>query len=343
MKQAVLVAPGRIEFHEVPIPQPERGQLLLQIISLGICGSDIHAFHGEHRHVKFPFIQGHEVSAKVAEIGVGVDGFSLGQKVTIQPQIVCGKCYTCTHGKYHICENLKVMGFQAPGCASEYIVIDAAKVLRLPNEASFDQGAMVEPLAVAAHAASRTDEISGKKILVLGAGPIGNLVAQTSMALGALSVMITDVSNYRLEIARKSGIQYCINPIRQDLDQEILRSFGKNKADAIFECVGLGDTITQAVRSARKGTDIVVVGVFGVEPRVNLGFLQRKELRLIGTHMYQQSDFEQAIKMLESKGINTELLISDSFTFERYLEAYKYIEKKKDQVMKVIVRIGNAV
>jgi len=156
MKQAVLVAPGRIEFHEVPIPKPERGQLLLQIMRLGICGSDIHAFHGEHRHVAFPFVQGHEVSAKVAEIGVGVNGFSLGQKVTIQPQIACGKCYTCTHGKYHICEDLKVMGFQAPGCAREYIVIDAAKVLRLPSEVGFDQGAMVEPLAVAAHATSPT-------------------------------------------------------------------------------------------------------------------------------------------------------------------------------------------
>jgi len=342
MKQAVLVAPGRIEFREVPIPPPKRGQLLLKIMSLGICGSDIHAFHGEHRHVTFPFVQGHEVSATVAEIGVGVKGFSLGQKVTIQPQIVCGKCYTCRHGKYHVCEDLKVMGFQAPGCASEYIVIDAVKVLRLPEEVGFDQGAMVEPLAVAAHATSRTEEISGKKILVLGAGPIGNLVAQTLLALGARSVMITDISNYRLEIAKRAGIQYCINPVRQDLEQEILRSFGKDKADGIFECVGVGDTISQAVQISRKGTDIVVVGVFGSQPPVNLGFLQRKELRLIGTHMYQEQDFKSAIHMLESKAINTELLISDNFAFAQYLEAYKYIEKQKDRVMKVIVRIGDA-
>jgi threonine dehydrogenase-like Zn-dependent dehydrogenase len=153
----------------------------------------------------------------------------------------------------------------------------------LPDEVGYDQGAMVEPLAVAAHATSRTEELSGKKILVLGAGPIGNLVAQTSLALGAREVMITDISNYRLEIAKRA-----------------------------------------------------------VQPPVNLGFLQRKELRLIGTHMYQESDFRRAIDMLESGAINTELLISDNFPFAQYLEAYKYIEKQKDRVMKVIVRIGDA-
>ena len=149
MLQQVMTSPGKIEFREVPVPKAKKGQLVIKIMKIGICGSDIHVYHGKHPFTKYPVTQGHEVSGSVFEIGEGVTGFEVGQKVTIQPQIFCGKCYPCTHGKYNLCEELKVMGFQNVGTASHYFAVDASKVTHLPETMDYDEGAMIEPTAVA--------------------------------------------------------------------------------------------------------------------------------------------------------------------------------------------------
>lgn len=134
MLQQVMTSPGVIEFKEVPVPEPGEGQVLIKIMKIGICGSDIHVYHGEHPFTKYPVTQGHEVSGQITALGQGVEGLSVGQKVTIQPQVVCGECYPCRHGKYNLCEELKVMGFQTTGVASHYFAVDAAKVTPLPDD-----------------------------------------------------------------------------------------------------------------------------------------------------------------------------------------------------------------
>lgn len=149
MLQQVMTAPGVIAFREVPTPKPQPGEVLVKIQKIGVCGSDIHVYHGEHPFTQYPITQGHEVSGEIAALGEGVAGFALGQKVTIQPQVVCGKCWPCRHGKYNLCEELKVMGFQTTGVASHYFAVDAKKVTPLPESMSLDEGAMIEPLAVA--------------------------------------------------------------------------------------------------------------------------------------------------------------------------------------------------
>lgn len=339
MLQAVMTSPGKIEFNDVPAPELMEGEVLIKIMRIGVCGSDIHVYHGKHPYTSYPVVQGHEVSGEVAKVGRGVVQFKVGDKVTIQPQVVCGNCYPCTHGSYHICDELKVMGFQTTGMASEYFAVDAKKVLKLPDNLNFDEGAMVEPLAVAVHALGRGGEIKGKKILVLGAGPIGNLVGQAAKGLGAEAVMITDLSDYRLGMAKDCGIDFCINSKTQDISKALADNFGPHKADLIIECVGINATMTQAVSNARKGTDIIVVGVFGEKASVDLGFVQDRELRLIGTAMYQEKDYIKAIELIEQGKIMLKPLVTDHFSFKDYLKAYEYIEEKKDQVMKVMINI----
>ena len=281
----------------------------------------------------------HEVSGEVVKTGHGVSSYSIGDKVTVQPQVVCGKCYSCTHGNYHICDELKVMGFQTTGTASEYFAVAQEKLLKLPDSINFDEGAMVEPLAVAVHALSRSADVAGKKVLVLGAGPIGNLVAQAAKGMGARETMITDLSNYRLGIAKECNIDHCVNTSEQDLSEELSNNFGPDRADLILECVGPNTTIDQAISYARKGTDIIVVGVFGEKPVVDLGLVQDRELRLIGSLMYQEKDYKKVIELIEKKRVQLKPLITDHFDFKDYLKAYQYIEKKKDHVMKVIIQI----
>jgi L-iditol 2-dehydrogenase len=339
MKQAVMTEPGKIIFQEVPKPAFGDDQVLIEIKRIGVCGSDIHVFHGLHPYTPYPVVQGHEVSGIVAEVGKDVKTVKKGDIVTFTPQVTCGECYPCRTGNHHICDNLKVMGFQTGGAAQEYFVVDEEKIVVMPKGFSLDQTAFIEPIAVAVHAAQRVENLEGKGVLVLGAGTIGNLVAQTVKALGADKVLITDISPYKLEKARACGFSYVCNPNEEDLGAKIIEVFGPDKMDYIFECVGVQDTITQAVEHARKGSDIVVVGVFGEEPRVNLGFVQDRELRLIGTLMYQKPDYELAVSLLSQKKINIEPMITKRFSFEEYLEAYHYIEGSNGEYLKVMIEL----
>ncbi len=337
MKQQVMTEPGKIIFQDVPLAEPKADEVLIKILRIGVCGSDIHVNHGKHPYTSYPVTQGHEVSGTIEKCGTDVDYLNVGDLVTIQPQVVCGTCYPCTHGGYHICDNLKVMGFQTTGMASEYFCTDAQRVLKLPEEMTPDEGAMVEPLAVACHALSRSIGLKGKNVIVMGAGPIGNLVGQAAKGLGAKAVLITDLSDFRLEMARKVGLDYMVNPLNDDLSEAILKSFGTDKADLILECVGVQLTMEAAIINARKGTDIIVVGVFGDRPLVDLGLVQDHEVRLIGTAMYQTKDYLQAIELIQKGAIQLKPLMTDHFAFEDYEKAYTYLDEKKDRAMKVFI------
>ena len=198
---------------------------------------------------------------------------------------------------------------------------------------------MIEPLAVAVHALGRYGNVKGKTVVVLGAGTIGNLVAQTARAFGASKVIITDVSKYKIAKALICGIPLVINTRQESLTDAILREIGPDKADVILECVGIQDTIGQAIENARKGSTIVVVGVFGKKPFVDLGLVQDRELVLKGTLMYQKKDFETAIQLASEGKVNLDAMITHRFTFNRYLEAYEAIEQANGEYLKVMIEL----
>jgi L-iditol 2-dehydrogenase len=339
MKRATMTAPGQIEISEAAAPTPGAGEVLLRIQRIGVCGSDIHVFHGKHPYTSYPVVQGHEFSAIVEAVGPGVSGIERGQKVTAMPQVVCGECPPCRRGDEHICDQLKVQGFQAPGCAQQLWVTAAEKIVKLPDSFSFEQGALVEPISVAVHAIARAGDLRGRRAVVLGAGPIGNLVAQAARASGA-KVLITDLSDHRLEIARRCALPDTSNPAREDLRTASLRVFGDAGFDLAFECVGVEATLTAATENLAKGGTLVVVGVFGDKPRMDLGLVQDRELRIIGTLMYQRPDYEQAVAWIDSGAIITEPLMSEHFSMDQYLDAYRYIDEKRDQTMKVFIDVA---
>ncbi len=339
MKQAVMTAPGQIEFRQVERPKPRPEEVLIEVKRIGVCGSDIHVYHGTHPYTGYPVVQGHEVSGMVAEMGSAVRGFERGDQVVFMPQVTCGTCYPCRHGMENICDNLKVMGFQTDGAAQQFFPVPAHQVLKVPALIPLDHAAMIEPLAVAVHAISRYGDVRGKKVIVLGSGTIGNLVAQSARALGAEKVLITDISDYKLEKSRTCGIDLLVNTTRRDLGEAILKEFGPDKADVILECVGAQETITQAIEFARKGSTIVVVGVFGSRPVVDLGFVQDRELTLTGTLMYQRSDYELAINQMGQGSLILEPMITHRFHFDAYPDAYKAIESSRGEYLKVMIDV----
>ena len=339
MIQAIMTAPGNIVYQDVDIPEVQPEQIKVKMKRIGICGSDIHVNHGKHPYTNYPVVQGHEVSAEVAEVGNKVTNCRVGDKVTIQPQVVCGKCYPCTHGMYNDCETLKVMGFQTTGMASEYFVVDAKKALVLPKDMSWDHGAIIEPLAVAVHAVRRySGDMHGKKAVVLGGGPIGNLVAQTAKALGAEVVLLSELSAYRLATAQKCGIT-TVNPNERNLLDAIVEACGKDRADVIFECIGINPTMKQAIEYARKGSHIIVVGVFGDLATVDMAAVQDHELSLLGSAMYREEDYIKAIDLVAAGKIEFETLITHRFGFREFKKGYDTIDQEKDKAMKVMINM----
>ena len=339
MKQQLMTAPGQITFREVPVPEAGPDQVLVKIKKIGVCGSDIHVYHGTHPYTSYPVTQGHEVSGEIVALGEYVKDLAVGQPVTIEPQVFCGRCYPCLHGKYNLCEKLKVMGFQTTGTASEYFAVDASKVTPLPAGMTYGEGAMIEPLAVTVHAAKRFPELKGAKAAVLGCGPIGILLIQSLKALGAAEVFATDISDGRLALAKEMGADYTVNTRNEDFAKAFTDAFGSDKADVIYECAGTDITMDQAIQNARKGSTIILVAVFGKMANVDLAKLNDSELDLNTTMMYRHEDYVDAIRLVSEGKIRLKPLQSAHFPFEQYNDAYQYIDANRESTMKVLIDV----
>ena len=340
MKQAIMSRPGFIEFkNAADLSELRPNEVLLAIQRIGICGSDIHVYPGKHPFPSCPVIQGHEYSGIVGKIGSKVTKVAVGSKATARPQLVCGKCGPCLRGDYNVCQNLKVQGFQAPGCAQDYFIVDEERIVVFPEHMSFDEGAFIEPASVGAHSTRRASDLRGKNVVVAGAGTIGNLIAQFAKARGAAKVMITDLSDFRLSIAKKCGIEYTANVSEEPFADALKRVFGDKGFQVGFEAVGVQPTMDSLVNNIEKGGEIVVAGVFEMAPTINMAFVGEHELKLIGTMMYKHEDYLEAVSMLSEKKILVKPLITNHFPFAGFLNAYKFIDEQKDKTLKVIIDV----
>ena len=339
MKQQLMTEPKKITFRTVPVPKLGPDQVLVKIKKIGVCGSDIHVFHGTHPYTAYPVTQGHEVSGQIVKLGEYVQDLQVGQRVTIEPQVFCGRCYPCLHGKYNLCEKLKVMGFQTTGTASEYFAVDASKVTPLPENLTYSDGAMIEPLAVTIHAAKRFPNLKGARAVVLGCGPIGILLIQSLKALGAAQVLATDISDSRLELAKSLGADFVVNTAKTDYAVALLEAFGPDKADVVYECAGTDITMDQAIQNARKGSTIILVAVFGKRANVDLAKLNDSELDLNTSMMYRHEDYVEAIALVQAEKIQLKPLQSAHFAFEDYQKAYEFIDNNREATMKVLIDV----
>ena len=339
MRQAILVEPKHIEFKEVAEPKAAdltAHQVLVNIKRIGICGSEIHSYHGLHPATFYPVVQGHEYYGVVMAVGSEVTVCKPGDHITARPQLVCGKCNPCKRGQYNVCEHLRVQAFQADGAAQDFFIVDDDRVAKLPEGMSLDYGAMIEPSAVGAHASNRTD-VKGKNVVVSGAGTIGNLIAQFCIARGAKNVLITDVSDLRLAKARECGIKHTINITKKTLKEAAQELFGEEGYQVGFEVAGVEVSIRSLMETIEKGSDIVVVAVFAKDPALSMFYLGEHELRLIGSMMYRHEDYLTAIDYVSKGIVNLKPLVSNRFAFEEYDDAYKFIDTHRETSMKVLI------
>lgn len=335
-----MTAPKTIEVHnDAPAPRPEDlkgNEIMMRVKHIGICGSEIHSFHGQHPSCIYPVVQGHEYSGIVVAVGPEVKAFKPGDHVTSRPQLVCGKCNPCKHGRYNICENLKVQAFHADGAAQDYIVVTEDRTVLLPEDMPLEFGAMIEPTAVGAHATNRID-LKGRNVVVSGAGTIGNLIAQFVQARGAAKVLITDISDFRLAKARECGIKYTLNVSKTPLAEAVKDIFGEEGYQAAFEVAGVESSIQSLMATIEKGGDIVIVAVFAKDPVINMEHLGEHELNLVGTLMYKHEDYLEAVEQVHKGTINLNPLITERFPLEQFYDAYRFIDAHREESMKVMM------
>ena len=339
-----MIKPGQIEIKDIPgidISDLKENEVLLEIKRIGVCGSDIHVFHGEHPATPYPVVQGHEYSGTIVAVGSAVSIARPGMKATARPQLTCGLCGPCKRGQYNACQELKVQGFQAPGVAQDLFIVPEDRLIILDEAMSYEEGAMVEPAAVGAHSTRRASDLTGKNVVVSGAGTIGNLVAQFVKARGAKKVLITDVSDFRLEKAKECGVEYVLNVANESFEQGIKKVFGNEGFQTGFEAAGVQNSLDVLMANVEKGGEIIILGVYAQNPNINMYYLGEHELNVFGSMMYRHEDYLEASKLISSGQIKTEALISKHFPFDHYKSAYKYIDDMGDKTMKVMIDVND--
>lgn len=340
MRQVVLTTPKVLEFREVAEPKAadlKPDEILINVKHIGICGSEIHSYHGLHPATFYPVVQGHEYSGIVVAVGSDVKTVKVGDKATARPQLVCGKCGPCRRGQYNVCQNLRVQAFQADGAAQDLFVVTEDRVVRIPDDMPLEYAAMVEPVAVGAHASSRPHDLVGRNVVVSGAGTIGNLIAQFAKARGAKRVVITDVSDLRLAKARECGIEYTVNVAKRNLGEALNEIFGDEGFSVGFEVAGVEVSVRSLMELIEKGGDVIIVGVHAKDPAISMFYLGEHELNLIGSMMYRHEDYLKAVEEIEAGRIVLQPLISNRFPFEQYDDAYKFIDANRETCMKVMI------
>lgn len=337
MRQVVVGSADDIRIEDVPWPAtPHDGQVLVRSRLVGICGSDLHACAGHHPFIDLPYRPGHEVVGVVDTVGPGVDGFTEGDRVVLEPNVVCGMCRRCLEGRYNICRELTVIGCQTPGGMADAFLVAADRLHRLPDEVDDNLASLVEPLATPVHAVRRAGVGPGSRVAVLGAGPIGLLVLVAARAAGAAEIVVTDVLPGKLDRARRLGASVALDATAPDLLDTARASLGDG-ADVVFDCVANQASMAQAAELVDKGGVIVVVGVASGPTMVPLHLVQDRELSVLGSLMYVRDDMSHAIDLLASGAVDAADLVTATFPLDRAAEAFA--ASRDPHQVKVLIRV----
>lgn len=342
MKVCVLTGKQKLEWTERDIPQPGKGELQIKLEYVGVCGSDLH-FYEEGQLANWrldgPLALGHEPGGVVTAIGEGVEGFSIGDKVSIEPAVPCGECEDCRKGHYNLCRNIKMLAIpgERDGVNAEYCVHNANMCYKLPENMTTLQGAMIEPLAVGMHGTELSNAKVGETAIVLGSGCIGLCTVMSLRARGVREIYVTDVMDKRLEKALEVGATRVFNSRRESIE-EFAKTLPGGGADQVYECAGNRVTTLQTCRLIKRAGKVTLVGV-SPEPvlELDIATLNAMEGTIYSVYRYRNL-WPKAIAAVSSGLIPVEKIVSHEFDFKDCIEAIDYSLKHKDEVIKAVVK-----
>jgi 2-desacetyl-2-hydroxyethyl bacteriochlorophyllide A dehydrogenase len=333
-----VVKPGEIKIIEKEKPQIRHGnEVLMKVKMVGICGSDMHIYHGTSPVATYPRIIGHEVTGEIVETGANVERVSIGDKVVLEPIQTCGNCYACNSGRKNVCEHLQVYGVHLNGGYQEYIVVPEINVHKIAEDLDWQTGVLVEPFTIGAQAVWRGDVRKGDTVFIMGAGPIGICALQIAKIQGA-TCMISDLSDAKLAYALKLGADYALNAAKDDIRKEIFALTGGLGPNVTIDAVCTTKTFEQAVEYTSVAGRVVVLG-FGDSPsQIPQLPITKKELTIAGSRL-QSDKFPEVIALFNDRKIDTQSFITHRFRLEEIHQAIELIETHPNDVRKVVLEV----
>ncbi|OMF21942.1 alcohol dehydrogenase [Paenibacillus sp. FSL H8-0548] len=341
MKAAVLESQGSIEVKQVPIPSVKADEALVEVKCIGICGSDVHYYeHGKigRYEVKQPLILGHELAGVVVEVGENVQHIKVGDRVAVEPGVTCGRCENCKSGRYNLCPDVVFMATPpVDGAWAEYVAVRADFLFPMPDEMSFEEGALLEPLSVGFHAMKRAQVQPEDRVLVTGLGPIGQLAVAAARLFGVSEIYGSDVVEYRRELAKTMGVTDVCDPMTESLQDKVNEwSHGKG-VDVIIETSGNAGAIAASTAHVKRGGKIVLVGLpAAASIGINVNELIDGEIDVLGVFRYANT-YPAAIRALQSGKIQLEKTITHKFKLDDIQEALDMAIHQKNSSMKIMI------
>lgn len=343
MKVCVLTGKQQLEWVERDIPQPGPGELQIKLEYVGVCGSDLHFYHDgrlANWELDGPLALGHEPGGVVSAIGEGVEGFAIGDKVSIEPAVPCGECEDCKKGHYNLCKHIKMLAIphERDGVNAEYCVHKASMCYKLPENMTTLEGALIEPLSVGFHATELSDARPGETAIVLGSGCIGLCTVMSLRARGVQEIYVTDVMDKRLEKALEVGATRVFNSRTEDI-VAFAKTLPGGGADQVYECAGNRFTTKQTCSLIKRAGKVTLVGV-SPEPilELDLATLNAMEGTIYSVYRYRNT-WQKCIDLVSSGVIPLSKIVSHVFEFEKCIHAIDYSLNHKDEVIKSVIKM----
>lgn len=335
MKAIVKESPGPgFVLREVPKPQAKAGTVIVQVKAVGICGTDIPIFEGV-RPVPYPLIPGHEFAGVISEVGVGVEGWQVGDRVAVGLVIGCGRCPYCRQGEESLCDNIQEIGIHINGAYAEYVRVPWSCLHHLPDDVSFIQGATVDALASSYRGLRRAAIGLEDRVAIFGPGPIGLYALQAIRARGVKQVIVVGRGGKRLEVAAALGADAVVNARQEDPAEAVARLTDGQMATVVVEATGNPDVLPAVVGTAAKGARVVLLGIFHHETTIDPGPLVRRELRVEGSFCYNWTDYEASLQLIQRGVVRPDAVVTHILPLTEMECALEMLKKR--QAIKVIL------
>ena len=338
MKSAVWYGRADVRIEDVPEPRVNSDEILVKVKTVGICGSDAHAFEGKSKRRVPPLVLGHEFAGVVADVGAEVHDFQNGDRIVVEPVISCGRCESCKEGRRNSCPDMRLIGLHTHGAFAEYVAVPADTCYELPENVSFDEAAFVEPLAVATHAINMTPTKIGDELLVVGSGVIGLLVLQVARHRVGGNVFVSDLIEFKLDLAKRLGANAIINPRREDATKIVRQLTSGRGVDAVIEAVGVQDTLEYALAVVKKGGHVTIIGLLEQMMQFDVMKLVTNEITMRGDYLYTDEDFKTSLDLITNRIVNVKPLITHTFTLTEIAKAVDLLTAGKEEQIKILLR-----
>ena len=344
MRAAFLKTEGRLVMIDAQMPTIQSpDQILIKVRTVGVCGSEVHAFHGSHPFRKAPVILGHEMAGDVVSVGESVVNFKTGDRVIVDPQWACGECAYCRTGEINLCPSKKMLGTSVwPGAFGEYVIAPEKSVLRLPDSLSYTQGSLIEPLSVAVHVARRANVSAHKSVAILGTGSVGSMLVGVCYAYGAKPVVAVDIHEHCLDIARKRmGATHGLLVPDEKLADRVIDLTNSEGVDVAFVTADEPTLVTQGMEMAKRRGRIMLVALLTGSPlRLTAYEILRKELEIVGNMNTNHENVQRAIALAVSGQVDVNAIATHVLPIEEAQRGMELASTKDNNAIKVILSFG---